>query len=439
MSPLAALQRPMQPERRDSELLRSYAEKIVESGQLGKSELYPKLLIYLVEASLKGVAPKEIDIALDVFSKDESFNVHEDSIVRVYVHSLRGKLDEYYRHLGQDDALRIDIPKGGYKVVGHPQPVASEPASDVQPTPKTAARKQNIHPALYGFIGLAFLVSVVGNIYFGLQQEQHQPDKTDEVSKTFVWAGLLKDRRPITVVLGDLYFYTEFDPELGRLRFIGDVPVNSRDSLRAFLKDHPDRAATLGPFDTTLLSKGTAYGLAAVLPILHRRHGDVKPAILDELDTADIRKNDVIFIGPLHRLGPLAAYYDNLSRYEYDRAENRLKDKKTGKFLVARSPMSRDGVDYGIFAGFRGPDGNRIMILASVASDIGLLQIVHSMTSKTELDHIGRMLAAQGAGETDSFEALFSATGYDRTDLTANIVEVHALRPSKPDANAAGS
>ena len=61
------------------------------------------------------------------------------------------------------------------------------------------------------------------------------------------------------------------------------------------------------------------------------------------------------------------------------------------------------------------------------------------MTSKTELDHIGRMLAAQGAGETDSFEALFSATGYDRTDLTANIVEVHALRPSKPDANAAGS
>jgi len=423
-------------ERRDSEQLRSYAEKIVESGQLGKSELYPKLLLYLVEASLKGVAPKEIDIALDVFGKDESFNVHEDSIVRVYVHSLRGKLDEYYRHPGQDDALKIEIPKGGYKVVAVPQGGPSEPVPE-SPPPRAPAPKSSLRPAVFGLIGAAFLLSLAGNIYFGLQQREYRPDPADEIAKTFVWSGLINDRRPATLVLGDLFFYTELDPELGRMRYIGDVPVNSRDSLRILLKKHPDRAALLGPVDTTLLTKGTAYGLAAILPILRGRT-DLKTTILDELDVDDIRKNDVIFIGPLHRLGPLAAYYNNLSRYEYDRAENRLKDKKTGKFLVARSPMSRNGVDYGIFAGFRGPDGNRIMILASVASDIGLLQIVHSMTSKTELDHIGHMLAAQGAGETDSFEALFSATGYDRTDLTANIVEVHALKRAKTDANADG-
>ena len=426
-------------ERRDSGLLRSYAEKVVESGQLGKSELYPKLLLYLVEASVRGVAPKEIDIALDVFGKDESFNVHEDSIVRVYVHSLRGKLDEYYRHLGQDDALKIEIPKGGYKVVAVHQGPPSEPVPDMpHPAPRKARRKASVPSALYVLIGAAFFLSLAGNIYFGLRERERHPGPADEIAKTFVWSGLIKDRRPVTLVLGDLYFYSEMDPELNRMRFVGDVPVNSRDSLRTFLKNHPDRAARLGPVDTTLLTKGTAYGLAAILPILYGHREAVKPTILDELDTADIRKNDVIFIGPLHRLGPLAAYYNNLSRYEYDRVDNRLKDKKTGKYLIARSPMSRDGKDYGIFAGFRGPDGNRIMIFASVASDIGLLQIVHSMTSKTELDHIGHMLEAQGAGETDSFEALFSATGYDRTDLTADIIEVHPLKPSKMDANGDG-
>ena len=60
------------------------------------------------------------------------------------------------------------------------------------------------------------------------------------------------------------------------------------------------------------------------------------------------------------------------------------------------------------------------------------------MTSKTEIDHIAEMLAAQGAGDTDSFEALFSATGYNRTDLTAKILEVHPITPPKIDANSDG-
>lgn len=425
----------MQMDPRDMDVLRTYAEKIIESGQLGKSELYPKLLRYLAEASRRGEPPKEIEIALDVFGKDDSFNVHEDSIVRVYVHSLRAKLDEYYRDAGRLDAIRIEIPKGGYKVVGVPQDEAVEIVDPVGTPPR---RPRQIGRWVYGLGGMLLAASVLGNVYFATRQDAGRSVPANEVARTFAWAGLLKDHRPIAIVLGDLFFYTEFDPELGRQRYIGDVPVNSREALRTFLKKHPDRASRLGSVDTTLLTKGTAYGLAAVMPILEGRHRTIKPTILDELDISDVRDDDVIFIGPLHRLGPIGAYYDALSRYKYDRENNRLVDKKTGKVFAARGPMSRNGVDYGMFAEFRGPDGNRILIFSSVASDIGLLQIVRSMTSKTELDHIKSMLKAQGAGATDSFEALFSATGYDRTDLTAKIVEVHPLKQPRADDNADG-
>ncbi len=384
-----------------------------------------------MDASLKGDAPpKEIDIALDVFGKDKSFDVHEDSIVRVYVHSLRGKLDEYYRHVGQNDELKIDIPKGGYRVVAILQKSLEEPAAEAAPpSPMVSKVPRRGGPPLllYGFVGVILLVSILGNIYFGLLQTPHAPNVADKAADTFPWRALVRDNKPITIVLGDLYFYSEMDPELGRMRFIGDVPVNSRESLRRFLTEHPDRVALMGGPDTTLLTKGTAYGLAAIIPILHGHRGEVKPTILDELDLDVIRKDDVIYIGPLHRLGPLAALYNSLSRYDYDRPKNRLTDRKTGKVMEARDPMSREGVDYGLFAEFRGPDGNRIMIFTSVASDIGLLQIVRSMTSKTELEHIRQMLIAQGDAKPDSFEALFSATGYDRTDLSAKIVEVHPL------------
>ena len=424
-------------ESRDSEVLRRQAEKIIESGQLGKSELYPKLLLYLVESSRQGNTPKEIDIALDVFGKDESFNVHEDSIVRVYVHSLRGKLDDYYRNGGAGDEIRIEIPKGAYKIVAIPQSHSEEKTGEVAP-PVVPVRSVWSRPWLIGLVAAILAVSAFGNLYLLARRDQEATAPAAEIAKSFVWADLMQDRRPITIVLGDVFLYSEYDPELGRDRYIGDIPINSREALRVFLKEHPDRASRLGPTDTTLLTKGTAYGLAMILPILESRGRDVKVTILDELDVDDIRNNDVIFIGPLHRLGPLAQYYDALSRYKYERTQNRLEDKKTGKYLTARKPLSRQGLDYGMFAKFRGPTDNRIMIFGSVASDIGLLQILHSMTSLTEVRQIKGMLQANREGPPTSFEALFSATGYERTDLAATVVDVHALKSPPADDNSDG-
>ena len=419
-------------ESHDSEALHRQAEKIIESGQLGKSELYPKLLLYLVESSRQGNTPKEIDIALDVFGKDESFNVHEDSIVRVYVHALRGKLDDYYRGDGAEDEIRIEIPKGAYKVIaipqGHPEPAAAPAA-----LPNARASSAWPRPWLIGLFALVLAVSAFGNLYLISRRSGEAATPTADIATSYVWADLMKDTRPVTIVLGDVFLYTEFDKELGRDRYIGDIPINSREALRMFLKAHPDRASSLGPIDTTLVTKGTVYGLTAVLPILESRGRDVRVTILDELEVSDIRNNDVIFIGPLHRLGPLAQYYDGLSRYTYVRDQNELIDRKTGKTLIARNPLSRQGLDYGMFAKFRGPDGNCIMIFSSVASDIGLQQIVRSMTSPTEVSRIKDMLEANGEGPPTAFEALFSATGYERTDLAATVVDVHALKAPSAD------
>jgi hypothetical protein len=416
-----------------SDMLRQYVEKIIESGQLGKSELYPKLLRYLVDASCNGDAPKEMDIALDVFGKDESFNVHEDSIVRVYVHSLRAKLDEYYRHLGDKDEIRIEIPKGAYRVIAAPQTAAQVGPPQPPVSESSAPRTKSTRYWVIGLVTTILAVSALGNIYLISKEKSYQAQPVNEVGRTFVWRDLLQDRRPVTIVLGDLFFYTEFDKELGRQRYIGDVPINSREALRTFLKDHPDRASLLGPIDTTLLTKGTAYGLAAIMPIIQRQGREVTVSILDELDVADIRENDIIFIGPLHRLGPLAEYYDRLSHYTYERDQNRLKDNKTGQYLTARKPMSREGLDYGIFAEFRGPEGNHIMIFGSVASDIGLLQIVHSLTSPAEIARIKDQLLTAGQGMPTAFEALFSATGYERTDLVAKVIDIHALKQLPAD------
>jgi hypothetical protein len=105
----------------DPELVRRHLAQLLASDSLSKSETSRKLVSYLVERAIRNDAPKETDIALDVFGKDASFHGSDDSVVRVSVRTLRQKLTEYYAGPGRDDELHFEIPKGGYRLAFVPQ------------------------------------------------------------------------------------------------------------------------------------------------------------------------------------------------------------------------------------------------------------------------------------------------------------------------------
>ncbi|HEY0342123.1 MAG TPA: hypothetical protein VGC34_15055, partial [Steroidobacteraceae bacterium] len=112
--------------------IRHHLERLISSEQLEKSESSSKLLRYLVERALRGEAPKEAEIAIDVFDRDASFNGADESVVRVAVRTLRLKLSEYYGGPGQHDELQFVIPKGAYRLSFVTR--ATAPA-DIQPQP----------------------------------------------------------------------------------------------------------------------------------------------------------------------------------------------------------------------------------------------------------------------------------------------------------------
>src|SRR5689334_11710449 len=96
------------------EQLQTHAERIRASGVLGRSDLMLRLFDFLVASSLTGKTPKEIEIAIDVFGKDAGFEVARDAMVRVYMHKLRRKLDEYYAESGTAGEPRLTVPRGEY-------------------------------------------------------------------------------------------------------------------------------------------------------------------------------------------------------------------------------------------------------------------------------------------------------------------------------------
>ncbi len=92
-------------------------DHILRSRTFHLAQRSQAFLRYAVENSLRGNAPKEYAIAVDVLGRDEDYDPAIDATVRVEAGRLRGRLREYYDTEGKDDPIFIDMPKGGYSTV----------------------------------------------------------------------------------------------------------------------------------------------------------------------------------------------------------------------------------------------------------------------------------------------------------------------------------
>ena len=112
-------------------------EKLLASHSLHGSESLCKLLHYLAHHSLEhpGTSPKEYQIATEVFGRQQDFDPHVDSMVRVQAGRLRTKLSEYYTSEGLEDPILVEIPKGTYGLTFHHR-------SSVSPRTATGAAYQ---------------------------------------------------------------------------------------------------------------------------------------------------------------------------------------------------------------------------------------------------------------------------------------------------------
>ena len=96
--------------------VRAGLERVLTSADFASSGRMQAFLRFVVEEALagRGARLKEFTIATEVFGRDETFDPQTNTIVRVEAGRLRRRLERYYLTEGQGDALRIDLPKGGY-------------------------------------------------------------------------------------------------------------------------------------------------------------------------------------------------------------------------------------------------------------------------------------------------------------------------------------
>jgi hypothetical protein len=400
----------------DPEQLRASAERIRASGVLGRSPLMQKLFDFLVECSLAGRAPKEIEVAVDALGRGPDFDVTQDAMVRVYIHKLRRKLEEYYAGPGAHETLRLSMPKGEYRF-------ALEPVAAVEPTaaaePPAAAPPAPRRKWLVVALAASVLVNL-GVVALLLLRSGEPPDEFREVRASPVWSKLLNDDRSIFIVVGDYYIFGETDESSEVKRLVREFEVNSPQDLERYLKRYPEAAGRYLDLELAYLPTSSAFALRNLMPVLATANKRVRIVTTSELNPGILKSAHIIYVGYLSGLGMLGDLVFAGSRFSVGDTFDELVDRDTKKRYISQAAMPpRDDTkyhDYGYFATFAGPSGNQIMVIAGTR-DLALMQTAEALTS-------GKSLAAlaRSAGDAAEFEALYEVYGMDRLNLDGKLL-----------------
>lgn len=395
-------------------LIREHAAQIVESGVLGRSRSYRKLFDYLVENSLQGRAPKEIEIAAEVFARDSSFDPAQDSMVRVYAHNLRQKIRQYYENEGNSESRRLTLPRGEYRIA------ITEATDDLadEDTPRQsgmAAIASVIAATLLIGIGLGFLLDSDGEL------PQRDP--------TALWTALADDDLPVQVVVGDYYIFAEMDDFGYIMRFVREFAVNSQSDLAAFEVRTNAEEGRYQDLDLTYLAQSTGPALGDVLSVLYGLGKQVDVVAMSQFDPAAVRSHHVVYVGYFSALDKLFDFAFAASELSIGTTYDELLNIESGEVFEssAGAPSDyRNYRDYGYFSTFPGPADNQLVIVAGTR-DEGVMHISQVVSDPAFLDATVTAVPSDAAG---AFELLYEVTGFDRTHIGSVLVHAAPLDES---------
>lgn len=411
----------------DIDTIRAHADRILASGILGRSRFYSALLEYLVAAAEHDHAPKEIEIAAEVFQRGDRFDPSQDSMVRVYAHNLRQKLQQYYAGEGKSETRQLAIPKGEYRVVLAER---DRETGAAHLTDLPLARRVDWGRAA-GVAALTLLGVLAGVTLDRVIRPVQGPAATvyADVAATPIWSPIFDDDLPIVVVVGDYYIFGELDPQGGVDRLVREFDINSSRDLDELMMVQPDLASRYMDLDLTYLPSSTAVAMRALLRVLYTSGKTVRVVSMSKLDAVDIRDNHVVYVGYISALDKLLDFVFMASELAIGGTYDELVDTVTGASFYSEAglPTERGNYrDYGLFSTFPGPNGNQFLIIAGTR-DEGLMQTAQALSDPGYVASSLEAVAGPGGETPKAFELLYEVAGFDRTNLDATIVHASAL------------
>ena len=273
-------------------------QRILQSKPFTHCTSLRHALEYIVKNSFSSCIEhvKEYTIATQALGRAADFDPKTDNIVRVQIHRLREKLDEYYLTEGQGEPIRIMLPRGGYTPEYVRKPVeVMRTATDLPQPPGVSQVKRRGVNWLW-VVSITLVVCSVILVVSLLRPLHGLPSGFRSL-----WQPFLDPNNPPLIVYanpaflvgerGNLYRY---DPPT-----ILSMPMGSRVATLGEQGVHPIAEEAAGPFYyfDSYTGVGELVAATRIARFLTAYHEPflIKRSRITSYD--DIKNRDVIFLG----------------------------------------------------------------------------------------------------------------------------------------------
>lgn len=437
-----------QPEISDEEILVSL-QKVLESKTFSHSATLRHALDFVVKHKLEipGEPIKEYRVATEVFGRKNDFDPKADNIVRVQMHRLREKLDEYYSSEGQEEPIRILIPRGQYT----PEYVRCLPG--IQPSslsfPQALGVPGKVKNRRANALWILIVVLVISNMFFVVSHRNR-----DRAKQSVALGGPLRSlwqpffssaSRPLVVFAnpaflvdkqGNLYRYSS--------REVFSMPMGTRVATVGHQDSLLAGGPEVGPFYYFDSYTGTgelvaATDIARFMTLFGKNFEIDRSRVVSD---AQIMENNVIFLGGTKEdrlLGKLPLQQELIFAApppgEYA-VGSYIKDTNptAGHHLTYHLQLDpRTGAieeDYALISLLPNVSVGRYVLDLGGITTLGTQAAAKFVTSRQDIALVEQMRSASGGAKTHSrfFQILLRVNVRDGVPLQAKCILVRELK-----------
>jgi hypothetical protein len=235
-------------------------------------------------------------------------------------------------------------------------------------------------------------------------------------------------REILSIVLGDHLFFSEYDNDLKRWRYIRDLSINSYEDFESFKHLNPDKILK-NPAES-YFPDGSIWSLPPVLSVLQPVQTHITLKRISNLTPQMLHESNIIFLGSTKTLGLLNRYLHS-SNIEYQLNPNRLYFKQTDAAAPDTLETSYDNVsgyhkDYALALKFPGPNNNIILIISSFFSS-GVPEMAKFLTNPSTLARLEDLFIQKYTRIPQYFAIIAEVRGVEKTGFYLEVKHLNEI------------
>jgi hypothetical protein len=400
---------------------RQALDRVAASETFRDAENLRRLVLYLGEASLSGRADrlKEYTVGVEVLGRPSHYEPRVDSSARMLAARLRRKLEDYYRGEGAAEVVRIDFPKGGFKLTFETAKTVPDGVQAGVAAGETAKWRLVAGICAAAFLAIAVYAAV---LKIRTRVPVSAVELTPEVEA--LWQPFLDGRIPITVSFGSPLFVA-LDRWMVRTPGLNDWSQTASYPGLKQLQSAVGAAQISATYDYAGI--GDVNGAFLVGKLLGARTSQLTLKRGAVLSWEDIQNNHLVFIGNGKNQEKLRYLMEHLE-FTLNSTGVHCHNPRPGEpadYLNIKG-QSASNSEYGLISYLPGSRKGRQMIILSAEGTSAIWGVTEAVTNPRFAEPLVRRLR-HGGPMPKAFQAVIRISVNAGVPVTLDYVVHHEV------------